>query len=90
MRGAGCRRGVIEPVQRAPQRAGPARHAPGRARRPGRSPGGGRRGWRVGEEVSARAGPDGEPLSAITAGRVSLVAMLILGQIATDEAAAPC
>jgi len=44
----------------------------------------------VGEEVSARAGPDGEPLSAITAGRVSLVAMLILGQIATDEAAAPC
>jgi hypothetical protein len=45
----------------------------------------------VGEEVSARAGPDGEPLSAITAGRVSLVAMLILGRmIATGEAAAPC
>ncbi len=56
-----------------------------------RSPGGGRRGWRVGQEISARAGPDGEPLSAITAGRVSLVAVLILGRmIATDEAAAPC
>jgi hypothetical protein len=81
IRGAGCRWGVIEPVQPAPQRAGPARHARGRARRPGRSREAAGGAWRVSDETIARAGLDGEPLSAITAGRVSLVAMLVLGQV---------
>ncbi len=74
-----CRCGVIQPVQRAPQRADPARLrtvAPtGRAA--AQEVAGG---WRVSEETGARARP-GEPLSAITARCVSFVAMLILGPV---------
>ena len=42
-RAAADRRNVIQPVQRAPQRADPARLRTGRARRLARSPGGGKR-----------------------------------------------
>ena len=40
-------------------------------------------GWRVSEETGTSAGPEGELLSAITAGCVSVVAMLILGPVIT-------
>jgi hypothetical protein len=67
-----------DPARSAPQRAGPARPAHGRARRAGRSPGDGRRA--AGERGDRLPGRR-EPLSAITAGRVSFVAMLILGPV---------
>ena len=53
-----------------------------RACRAGRGPGGGRPGWRVGEETAlGPAGPEREPLSAITARCASALAMLILGPV---------
>jgi hypothetical protein len=39
----------------------------------------------VSEETGARAGPGGEPLSAITAGCVSFVARLILGPVIVPD-----
>ena len=42
-------------------------------------------GWRVSEKTAAKATPGGrEPLSAITAGCVSLAAMLIPGPVITS------
>ena len=78
-----CRRGAIQPVKRAAKRTDPARPRTA-ARRPAHRLGSA--GGLATEQGDQRQGQAGrrEPLSAITAGSVSLVVMLIPGPVITS------
>ena len=85
---AGCRRGVIRPVQRAPAANRFSKAGARRARRPGCGPGGGAGGWR--EDQRQRQAGRKEPLSSITARRVSgWPRSFSVRCLPPDEAAAP-